>query len=278
MNTTQLGFGLGLRAPHFKTFLKERPKTVQWLEVISENYMHAHRGYWRMLADLRHDYPFVMHGVSLSIGSTDPLDTDYLKSLRKFADYLEVSWFSDHLCFTGIQHENTHDLLPIPYTEEAVKHLVPRIHKVQEAMGRELVLENASTYLEFNGSTISEPELLNELHQKTGCRILLDINNVYVSSFNHGWDAKAYIDAIPNEAIAQYHLAGHTNKGSHLIDTHDNHVIDEVWDLYRYTLETKDMRSTMVEWDSNLPEFEVLEAELAIAKDFAQQIDDKKRA
>lgn len=266
METQNIGFGLGLRAPHYDHFLKERPKTIDWLEIVSENYIHAHKGYWHMLADLRHDYPFVMHGVSLSIGSTDKLDEDYLKSLRKLADYIEVSWFSDHLCFTGIQHENTHDLLPIPYTEEALNHLIPRIHKVQEAMQRPLVLENASTYLEFNGSTISEPELLTELHKRTGCGILLDVNNVYVSSFNHGWDAKQYIDAIPTDAIVQYHLAGHTNKETHLIDTHNDHVADKVWDLYRYTIEKKGKRSTMIEWDADIPEFDVLEAELNKAK------------
>ncbi len=269
MKTENLGFGLGLRTPHYDNFLTDRPKSVDWLEIISENYIHAHSGYWKMLADLRHDYHFVMHGVSLSIGSTDVLDETYLKSLRKLADYLEISWFSDHLCFTGIQHENSHDLLPIPYTEEALKHLIPRIHKVQETMNRPMVIENASTYLEFNGSTISEPELFTQLHKATGCGILLDVNNVYVSSFNHGWDAKAYIDAMPTDAIVQYHLAGHTNKGSHLIDTHDAHVTDEVWDLFRYTLQTKGARSTMVEWDGNIPEFSVLEAELEAAKRIA---------
>ncbi len=275
MKTDNLGFGLGLRAPHYDVFLKERPSSVSWLEIISENYVHAHPGYWTLLADLRHDYNFVMHGVSLSIGSTDPLNEDYLKSLRKLADYLEISWMSDHLCYTGVNLENTHDLLPIPYTEEALKHLIPRIHKVQEAMGRNFVFENASSYLEFDGSTISEPEFLNELHKATGCGVLLDVNNVYVSSFNHGWDAKAYIDAMPDEAIVQYHLAGHTNKGNHLIDTHNAPVIDKVWDLYRYTLEKKGMRSTMIEWDADIPEFAVLEDELSKAKSVAKSLEEK---
>jgi uncharacterized protein (UPF0276 family) len=275
MKTPDLGFGLGLRAPHYETFLDERPKSVGWLEIISENYIHAHPGYWKMLADLRHDYPFVMHGVSLSIGSTDGLDADYLKSLRKLADYLEVAWVSDHLCYTGVNKENTHDLLPIPYTEEALKHLIPRIHKVQEALGRNLVFENASSYLEFNGSTLSEPEFLQALHKATGCGILLDVNNVYVSSFNHGWDAKTYIDAIPTDAIMQYHLAGHTNKETHLIDTHNAPVIDQVWELYRHTLQTKGFKSTMIEWDADIPAFEVLEAELGKAKTIAESLKEK---
>ncbi len=275
MQTPHLGFGLGLRAPHYDIFLKERPASVDWLEIISENYIHAHRGYWELLADLRHDYPFVMHGVSLSIGSTDKLNEDYLRSLRALADYLEVSWISDHLCYTGVHDENTHDLLPIPYTEEALKHLIPRIHKVQEVMGRTFAFENASSYLEFKGSTISEPEFLRALHQATGCGILLDVNNVYVSGFNHGWDPQAYLDAIPSEAIAQYHLAGHTNKGSHLIDTHDAPVIDPVWDLYQTTLEKKGHHSTMIEWDADIPDFAVLEAELEKAKTLADMIKDK---
>lgn len=269
MNTPQLGFGLGLRTPHYDTFLKDRPKDVNWLEIISENYIGAHAGYWKMLADLRHDYPFVMHGVSLSIGSTHALNNEYLNKLKALADFLDVAWVSDHLCYTGVNGENTHDLLPIPYTEEALKHLIPRIHKVQETLGRAFVFENASSYLEWNGSTISEPEFLNALHKATGCGILLDVNNVYVSSFNHGWDAKAYIDAIPADAIMQYHLAGHTNKGSHLIDTHNAPVIDNVWELYRYTLATKGQRSTMVEWDADIPELDVLIAELDKARQAA---------
>ena len=264
-----IGFGLGLRTPHYEAFLNDRPREVDWLEIISENYLHAHGGYWQMLADLRTDYKMVMHGVSLSIGSTDPLDETYVQDLRKLADFLEVSWVSDHLCYTGIQKENTHDLLPIPYTEEALNHLIPRIHRVQEIMGRPFVFENASSYLEFHSSSLTEPELLAALHQKTGCGILLDINNVYVSSFNHGWDAKAYIDEIPSEAIVQYHLAGHTNKQTHLIDTHNAPVIDPVWQLYQYAINTKGLRSTMIEWDADIPPLAELIAELEKAKAIA---------
>lgn len=272
MASSHLGFGLGLRTPHYETFLNERPRSVAWLEIISENYIRAHPGYWRMLTDLRQDYPFVMHGVSLSIGSTDVLDREYLDDLKKLAQHLEVAWVSDHLCYTGVNHENTHDLLPIPYTEEALSHLIARIHQVQEILGRPMVFENASSYLEFAGATMTEPEFLCALTNATGCGILLDVNNVYVSSFNHGWDALAYIDAIPAEAIVQYHLAGHTDKRTHLIDTHNAPVIDPVWELYRYTLQTKGMKSTMIEWDADIPAFAALEAELNKAKAVADAV------
>lgn len=242
---------------------------MEWLEIISENYMRAHPGYLEMLTDLRKDYPFVMHGVALSIGSTDALDEAYLRDLKKLATHLDAAWVSDHLCYTGVQHESSHDLLPIPYTEEALRHLIPRIHHVQETLGRAFVFENASTYLEFDGNTISEAEFLTQLHQRTGCGVLLDVNNVHVSATNHGWDAQCYIDAIPSAAIVQYHLAGHTDKGTHLIDTHNAPVIDAVWDLYSYALKTHGMRSTMVEWDADIPEFEVLQAELQHARNVA---------
>ncbi len=263
-----LGFGLGLRSPHYTEILETRPR-LGWLEILSENFLTAPASSWRMLASLRADYPLVMHGVSLSIGSTDPLNTDYLAKLRTLADFLEVSWISDHLCFTGMMRQNTHDLLPIPYTQEAVNHLIPRIQKVQDILGRAFVFENASTYLEYNGATLSEPELLTELHQRTGCGILLDINNVHVSSFNHGWDARAYIDAIPAEAIVQYHLAGHADKQTYLLDTHDAAIADPVWELYRYTLKTKGMRSTMIEWDAEIPPLNTLMAELDKARQIA---------
>jgi uncharacterized protein (UPF0276 family) len=267
-----LGFGLGLRAPHYDQVQEQRP-AVGWFEIISENFIAAHRGYWDFLADLRKDYPIIMHGVSLSIGSTDPLDPAYLEKLSALADFLEAPWISDHLCFTGMQGANTHDLLPIPYTEEALRHLIPRIHHVQEAMRRPFVFENASSYLEFDGSTLSEPEFFQELCAATGCGILLDVNNVYVSSYNHGWDAKAYIDAVPAQSIVQYHLAGHTNKGSHIIDTHDAHVVEPVWELFRYAVQQKGRRSAMIEWDGNIPEFSVLLEEMERVRAISSEVE-----
>ncbi|MBX7146652.1 MAG: DUF692 domain-containing protein [Alphaproteobacteria bacterium] len=258
---TFLGFGLGLRHPHYQEIIDTKPN-VDWFEIISENYINSHQGYWDYLSDLRQDYPIIMHGVSLSIGSIDKLDQNYLQRLKKLADYLEAPWVSDHLCYTAMHNNNTHDLLPIPYTEEALAHIIPRIHKIQDTLQRSFVFENASSYLEFGGSTISEPEFLNELCSKTGCKILLDINNVYVSSFNHNWDPYRYIDTILSDFIIQYHLAGFTHKKTHIIDTHDNHIADPVLDLFDYTLKTKGLYSAMVEWDDNIPDFPILLEEL----------------
>jgi uncharacterized protein len=271
MATHNLGFGVGLRAPHYQHFLQQRPKSVAWLEIITDNYLNAHNGYWQMLADLRRDYPMVMHGVSLSIGSTDSLDVSYLKAVRRLADHLDVAWISDHLCYTGINREFTHDLLPIPYTEEALRHLIPRIHQTQELLQRPIALENASSYIEWRNSTLSESEFLGALHAATDCKVLLDINNVYVSSFNHQWDAKHYIRSIPSDAIIQYHLAGHTDNHDHLIDTHDAPVCAAVWDLYKYTLEVHGPRSTLVEWDAKIPEFTTLEHELKKAQSISHE-------
>jgi uncharacterized protein (UPF0276 family) len=267
-----LGFGLGLRAIHYDAVLKNLPKNVDWFEIISENFIEAHKGYWEFLADLCKDYSIVMHGVSLSIGSTDTINLEYLKKLKKLAEFLQPPWISDHLCWTGINNKNTHDLLPLPYTEEALRHTTARVKQVQDILGRQIVLENPSTYLEFNSSTISEWEFLARLAEDADCGLLLDVNNVYVSSFNHGWDAKTYIDAIPAERIAQIHLAGHENRGTHIIDTHNNYVIDEVWKLYDYTIRSKGMINTMIEWDENIPEFSVLTAELDKARNVAARM------
>ncbi|MDE1900970.1 MAG: DUF692 domain-containing protein [Alphaproteobacteria bacterium] len=263
-----LGFGLGLRAPHYEQVLREKPK-VDFFEIISENYIDAHEGYWEYLADLRAHYPMIMHGVSMNIGSADPFNDDYFRKLKKLIDHLQPIWVSDHLCFTGLGGHNTHDLLPIPYVQESLQHVISRIHEAQEKLGRTLVIENPSTYLEFQASDIPEWEFLREVAKATGCGVLLDVNNVYVSSFNHGYDPKQYIDAIPADAIAQIHLAGHLNLGTHIIDTHDNHVIDAVWDLYAYTVANKGLHSTMIEWDDNIPAFNVLLAEINKARDVA---------
>jgi len=262
------GFGLGLRAPHYDEVLRDKP-ALGWFEIISENYISAHAGYWDYLSQLRADYPIFMHGVSLSIGSVEPLDMDYLHKLKKLADAIEAPIVSDHLCYTGAAGKNTHDLLPIPYTEEALAHLIPRIHTLQETLGRAFVFENASTYLEFKGSTLTEPEFFRELCARTGCGILLDVNNVHVSATNHGWDAKEYIDAMPTDSIMQYHIAGHTDKGTHLIDTHNKHVTEAVWELFRHTIARHGERSTMIEWDAEIPAFPVLMAELDKARAIA---------
>jgi uncharacterized protein (UPF0276 family) len=261
-----LGFGLGLRAQHYDHVLAQRPKNIDWFEIISENFLEAHHGYRDFLADLRRDYPLVMHGVSLSIGSTDPLNREYLAKLKNLAEFLNVPWLSDHLCWTGINGKNTHDLLPVPYSEESLKNITTRIKQVQDILGRHIVLENPSSYLEFNDSSMREWEFLARMSEEGDCGLLLDINNIYVSAFNHGYDARDYIDAIPADRIVQIHLAGHQNFGTHIIDTHDHPVLDDVWELYRYTIQTKGIITTMVEWDDNIPEFDILTAELDKAR------------
>jgi uncharacterized protein len=267
-NLPDIGFGLGLRPQHFEEILQTRPN-VDWFEIISENFMGAHQGYKDFLLDLREDYQFAMHGVSLSIGSTDPINKEYLTKLKNLADFLNPVWISDHLCFTGVMGKNTHDLLPIPYTEESLRYIADRIRIVQEFMERPLILENPSSYIEFSSSTLSEPEFIAALAEEADCGLLLDINNVYVSSFNHGMDAKAYIDLMPANRIIQVHLAGHKDCGDYKIDTHDREVPDEVWKLYKYMISKKGQKSTMVEWDEQIPEFSKLLNEVNKAKEYA---------
>jgi uncharacterized protein (UPF0276 family) len=261
----KLGFGLGLRGVHVPHILEYKP-AVDWFEIISENYMDNEGRGKDLLEQVKADYPIVMHGVSMSIGTTDPLNSDYLKHLRALADWLKPAWISDHLCWTGVAHKNTHDLLPVPYTEEALAHIVDRIKAVQDFLGRRIVLENPSTYLEFKASTIPEEDFIARMADASGCGLLLDVNNVYVSCYNHRKSAKAYIDALPLSHVAQIHLAGHTNKETHIVDTHDGPVIDEVWQLYRYVISKAGFISTMVEWDDNIPPFDVVDAELAKAR------------
>ena len=266
-----LGFGLGLRFPHYEHILENRPP-VDWFEIISEDFLDAHEGHWEFLADLRQTYPIVMHGVSLSVGSPDPLNLDYLKRLKKLMDFLDVPWVSDHICWTGVHGINTHDLMPVPYTEEGLKHFTDRVKQVQDILERPFVLENPSTYLEFSASTMPEYEFIARLAEASNSGILLDVNNIYVSAFNHRYDPMTYLNAIPAEHVVQIHLAGHHNKGTHIVDTHDNHVIDEVWELYGQTIKKMGLKTTMVEWDNNIPEFPVLFDELMKAKARAESV------
>jgi uncharacterized protein (UPF0276 family) len=265
-NIPYLGFGLGLRDEHYDDVLTQLPKAIDWFEIISENYLDAHQGYWDFLADLRRDYPLVMHGVSLSIGSPDPLNMDYLQKLRRLADHLRPPYFSDHLCWTGMNAHNTHDLLPLVYDAETLARTTDKIKQIQDFMGLTFALENPSTYLQFKDSTMPEWEFMAELAQRADCAILLDVNNIYVSAFNHDFDAVHYIDVMPADRIVQIHLAGHQNLGTHIIDTHDDHVIDAVWDLYAQTVAAKGSINTMIEWDDKIPPFPVLVAELEKAR------------
>ena len=263
-----LGFGLGLRTPHYEAMLGE-PHAVDWLEVITENYLGPGGKPLHYLERMRERFPLVMHGVSLSIGSTDPIDLEYLAQVRNLAARIEPHWISDHLCWTGIGGRNLHDLLPLPYTEEALASVVARVGQVQDALGRQILLENVSSYLSFQASELTEWDFLREVAQRADCAILLDINNIYVSSVNHGFDPLIYLQAIPKERVRQFHLAGHSDMGGHLIDTHDHPIAEAVWDLYGAAVARFGMVPTMIERDDNIPELGELVAELQIARALA---------
>lgn len=265
-----LGFGLGLRTQHYNSILESKPK-VDWFEVLSENYMVPGGKPLHFLDRIRANYPLVMHGVSLSIGSTTAFDENYLRDLRQLADRIQPAWISDHLCWTGVHGQNMHDLLPLPYTEESAQHVAERVAIVQDYLGRRILLENVSSYASYVDSTMSEWEFISLICEKADCLLLLDVNNIYVSSYNHQFDAKTFINGLPASRIQQIHLAGHHNHGDYIIDTHDAPVIDPVWDLYAYALAKFGAVSTMIERDDNIPELDVLVRELQIARDFANK-------
>ena len=262
-----LGLGVGLRAPHFAHILEQRPN-VDWFEVISENYIDSAGRPRAVLRQIAERYPIVMHGVSLSIGSTDPLNFDYLGKLKSLAEEVNAVWISDHICWTGVACRNTHDLLPIPYNEQTLQHVAERVGQVQEFLERPLVLENPSSYVTFADSTMPEWEFINRLTELTDCGLLLDVNNVYVSGFNHDFDPLEYLRQIPWNRVVQFHLAGHTNCGTHLIDTHDGRVIEQVWELYRQVYRWTGGVSTLLEWDADIPPFETLHAEVLKARQY----------
>jgi uncharacterized protein (UPF0276 family) len=260
-----LGVGVGFRKPHVAQVLRDRP-LMDWFEIISENYF-AEGGIQRAnLEALRASYRVVPHGVSLSIGGAEPIDRDYLARLRELVRRTAAPWCSDHLCWTGFGGVDLHDLMPMPYTRETLAHVVERVRVVQGEVGVPFALENASSYLEYRDSTMSECDFLAEVAERSDCGILLDVNNVFVSAYNHGFDATGYIDAIPADRVVQIHLAGHTNRGSYLLDTHSDHVIPDVWELYRRAIRRSGPISTLIEWDENIPSWQVLAAEAAQAR------------
>lgn len=265
-----LGFGLGLRKDHYQTILDEKP-AVDWFEIISENYMVEGGKPLHFLDRIRADYPVVMHGVSMSIGGSDPLDINYLTQLKKLAARIEPKWVSDHLCWTGNAHVNMHDLLPLPYNEEALRHVVSRISQVQDFMGRQLLIENLSSYLNYTTSDMTEWEFLSEIAKQADCLLLLDVNNIYVSARNHHFEPMDYINALPAERIQQIHIAGHRDLGNYVIDTHDEDVRDEVWSLYQQTAELLGPISTMIERDDDIPPLNELLKELNKAKNIGAQ-------
>lgn len=270
-----LGFGLGLRVPHYDTILSTQPE-VDWFEILSENYMVPGGKPLYYLDQIRANYPIVMHGVSMSIGSTDPLNKDYLRQLKELIDRVEPVWISDHLCWTGLNGKNLHDLMPLPYTEEAIKHVVQRVEAVQDFLGRRILLENVSSYVGYQQSLMTEWEFLAEIAKQADCLILLDINNIYVSSVNHDFSPVEYLNGMPANRVQQFHLAGHTDCGDYIIDTHDAPVIDPVWALYSEAINRFGNISTMIERDDNIPPFEELMEELKIARDIASAAQIKK--
>lgn len=269
-NFPDLGYGIGLRSVHFGEILETNPP-IDWFEIISENFMDTKGRPLYVLDQIAERYPIVMHGVSLSIGSTDPLDLEYLRKLKELAARVRSPWVSDHLCWTGVHGQNVHDLLPMPYNEETLRYTIERVKAVSEILERPLVIENPSSYVEFANSTMTEWDFLARLAEESDCGLLFDVNNVYVSSFNHSFDPNLYIDAIPHDRVVQYHLAGHTNKETHIIDTHNDHVIDQVWELYRRSCALSGGRSTLVEWDDDIPDLSVVHAEVLKAKALRSQ-------
>jgi uncharacterized protein len=266
-----LGFGLGLRPQHYADILEGNPN-VDWFEVISENYMVPGGQPLKMLDRIRERYPIVMHGVSMSIASTSPLDMDYLSGLKALAKRSEPVFISDHLCWTGVHGVNLHDLLPVPYTQEALDHVVARVQHVQDYLGQAIALENVSSYVQFSHSEMTEWEFIAELTRRTGCWLVFDVNNVFVSAFNHEFDAHAFIAGVPTERIVQFHLAGHEHNMSHIVDTHDAMVCDEVWDLYRSALKHFGAVSAIIERDDNIPPLDEMVRELGTARAVATEV------
>lgn len=268
---SDIGFGLGLRHEHYEEIV-EAPGKVAWFEALSENYMVAGGMPLHWLDRFRRDYPIALHGVSMSIGSIDPLDQNYLDELKRLIDRVEPLWVSDHLCFTGLRGINLHDLLPLPYTEEAIAHVSDRVREVQDFLGRRIALENVSSYAEFKASTLSEWEFLAAIAERADCLILLDVNNIHVSAHNHGFDAREYLAGIPPRRVQQFHIAGHTFQNNLIIDTHDQPVSDPVWDLYADAVRRFGAVSTMIERDDNIPPLSELVAELDHARAIAEPI------
>lgn len=271
MSKTCKGFGLGLRREHYQAFANGKPGGIDWLEILTENYLVAGGKPLHFLDTIRRDYPMAMHGVSLSIGGSDPLDLDYLSQVKALAERISAAWISDHLCWTGVGGGNLHDLLPLPFTEDAVRHVASRVRQAQDILGRQLLLENVSSYVAFPQSTLTEWDFLREVAESADCLILLDVNNAYVSARNHGFDPVTFIDAMPASRVRQIHLAGHFDRGDIIIDTHDRALCGDVLDLYAYTAARLGPVPTMIERDDDIPELGKLASELAVVRGIGEQ-------
>jgi uncharacterized protein len=274
MKKSSLGFGLGLRPKHYDVIIETWPTEIDWFEIITEDYLVPGGRPHYYLKKIAQRYPIVFHGVSLSIGSIDPLNISYLESVKSLANIVNPAWISDHLCFTGVNEKNLHDLLPLPYTEEALAHVASRVRQVQDFLGQQILLENPSSYVAFEHSTISEWEFLAALAKEADCLLLLDVNNVYVSGFNHGFDPLVYLDAIPVDRVQQFHIAGHHNFGDYIIDTHDATVIEPVWQLYQKAVARFPGVSTLLERDDNIPDLSELILELNQARKLAKIVEE----
>ncbi|MFT3773037.1 MAG: DUF692 domain-containing protein [Minicystis sp.] len=274
-----LGVGVGLRIPHYDDIFGDGDREpheacagIDWFEIISDNFMVPGGMPMHNLARALDRFRLVQHGVALSIGGTDPLDWEYLKKLKALLQQTKSPWVSDHLCWGGAHGVNLHDLLPLPYTEAVVKHVAERARAVQDFLGVRLALENVSSYLTYTASEMTEWEFVTAVVEEADCALLLDVNNIYVSAYNHGFDPNAYVDGVPHGRVAQIHLAGHTNHGKYILDTHSDHVIDPVWDLYRRAIQKAGSVSTLIEWDDDIPPFPVLVAEAAKARAIRDEV------
>ena len=267
-----LGYGVGLRPKHYPEILDRWP-AVDWFEVISENFLVRGGRPLHVLERVRERYPVVLHGVSLSIGSADPLSHEYLDRLKALVRRIEPAWVSDHLCWTGVGGHTAHDLLPLPYTDDVVAHVAERVHRVQDTLGRRILLENVSTYLEYRHSTMPEWEFLAAVAEAADCGILLDVNNIVVSAFNHGFDPLAYLNGVPPARVHQFHLAGHTDRGTFLHDTHDHPIAGSVWELYAAAVRRFGRLSTVIERDEHIPPFAELHAEARRAQEICDALD-----
>jgi len=267
-----LGHGIGLRPAHYAQLLEAGARGVDWFEAISENFFEDGGRPLAVLDRVRLDAPVVLHGVAMNLGSADGISEDYLSRLERLIARADPAWVSDHLCWGSAAGHYAHDLLPLPYTEEALAHVAARIHRVQERLGRAIVIENISAYVAFRQSAIPEWQFLNELHERTGCGILLDVNNVFVTSRNLGFDAGAYVRAIAPSAVAQIHLAGHTEQPDFILDSHTGPVPDPVWDLYRLAVQCFGRVSTLVEWDEAVPALPVVLAEASRAREIEREV------
>lgn len=267
-----LGHGIGLRVAHFDYLLEHGPHDVDWFEVISENFVEMAGRPWAVLQKVRAEVPIVMHGVSMAIGNTDPLDMDYLHKLKALKEAIDPAWISDHICWGGFGGHNAHDLLPLPYTEETLAHLVPRIQKVQEFLGREMTFENVSSYITFQENEMEEWEFVTALAKRTGCKLLVDVNNIFVSGYNHQFDPQTFINAIDPSYVRQFHVAGHTDKDGYKLDTHLGPTPPGVWEVYRMAVRRFGRVSTLIEWDEDVPAYDVVVAESQLARQIEKEI------